>query len=140
MPLDSKFDINKLELGGLYSLANLADLQNIPAIKTAQSGVIPFQNCILLLLTLEKSKYRNRVDKDQLRMFFQESSTQESPAIKRFLSADREVLLFLRKKRLSQGKTMPYQYMGRLELKEIFGNKPVEITWCLIDFKNNEPR
>lgn len=133
MPLDSTFDINKLELGGIYSLAGLAELQGIPAIKTTQSGVISFQNCILLLLTLEKSKYKNRIDKDQLRMLFQDSSTQESPSIKRFLNADREVLLFLREKRLSKGKTMPYRYMGRLEFLEAFGNKPVELTWKILE-------
>lgn len=133
MVLGENCNASPLVVGDYYSRKDLATLLKSPFIEKSQSGVLQFDNCILLLVDLDKSKeYGNRFEGDLFFMNFQNSSTQESKSVQRFKDGDL-TYLFVRKQRLIKNTTQPYEFKGQLVLESLQGEKPVSLLWRLLN-------
>jgi hypothetical protein len=127
------FKESKLELGKIYSRETLARTQGLNSITKTQQGILQFQNCLLLLLTLHESRYHNRFDAHQFRMFFQEESTKTDTVVKRIWVRE-PVHLLVRRHKLKNESPKAYTYVGPVIATELFGEKPVEISWELCSY------
>jgi hypothetical protein len=128
------FDESLLELGKAYSRKSLSLEQKLGSIEKTQSGVIQFSNCVLLLVTIGESKYRNRFEAQKFRMFFQNSRTKISTVVQRITNFD-STHLFSRKNERHKG-PKEFIYIGEITPIEVFGEKPVEITWTVNSYSD----
>ena len=66
----------------------------------------------------------------------QNSATQDSKVVKRYINSNGRVSLFVRENKKENGVTSPYIYLGECEYVSHEGNKPVSFIWKL---KNKIP-
>lgn len=135
------FSGERLVLGEAYSRKEIAAAGGVeqptgPRDPYWSTGIVSFDNAILLLVTLEKSEF-NYVDYFEGETFWWQSQTrqtQESEQIQRIAADDLEVLLFVRIHPKIRGQTMPFIYAGRLTSPLMSGERPVTVAFLSADF------
>lgn len=100
------------------------------------SGIIVFDNAVLLLVTLEKEEYGylDNFDADLFWWQSQNQQTQLSPVMRRLESGSIEAQLFVRIKAKLNGKAAPFTYCGALSRPVMEGEKPVTCLFKAIDY------
>jgi hypothetical protein len=105
------------------------------------TGIVEFENCILLFPTLDKSdlppehSYVDVFDGSQFKWESQNRNTQQSPVMVRIMSGGTTVLLFCRIHPKAKGKPVPFIYAGRLLARKARGQNPVKVLFDSLDFQ-----
>jgi hypothetical protein len=119
-----------LFLGSLYDRRSIAELGGVklpvPRDPIWSSGVVRFDNAVLLFVTLEKTDYDYQDSFDGRSFWWQSQTkqTQTSPAIRDILDG-KAVRLFARVAAKEKGKAAPFVYCGVLTAPVMQGERPV---------------
>lgn len=135
------FSGERLVLGEAYSRKQIAAAGHVeqptgPRDPYWSTGIVSFDNAILLLVTLEKNEF-DYVDYFEGETFWWQSQTRQTQAseqIQRIAGGDVEVLLFVRVQAKVRGQTMPFTYAGRLTSPLMSGERPVTVAFVSADF------
>ncbi|HAS6450929.1 TPA: DUF3427 domain-containing protein [Vibrio parahaemolyticus] len=150
------FCYSKLIIGNSYSKAEALQTARVaPPVNNKEIiGATEFKNCVVLFVTLDKSRKDKRQQyKDSFQLdgkLFQweskKSSNLKSSQIQKVLSTGHvvPVLLFVRINEKLKGITQPFLYAGRLEWREYSGSEdssdqPVEVMFDVVDYKKDAP-
>lgn len=136
-------DLSKFEIGTEYSRVEVGKLGAVSPKNFSGylTGIVEFENAVLLFVTLEKSEY-NYHDQFEGSLFWwqsQNQQTQESPVLQRLASGECEARLFARvKQKKGRGSfTSPFIYCGRLSPPLMDGLKPVDCLFEALDVTAN---
>jgi hypothetical protein len=135
------FYSERLVLGEPYSRKEIAAAGRVeqptgPRDPYWSTGIVSFENAILLLVTLEKDEF-DYVDYFEGGTFWWQSQTRQTQAseqIQRIAADGLEVLLFVRIHQKVRGQTMPFIYAGRLTSPLMSGERPVTVAFVSADF------
>lgn len=139
------FDSSGLRVGSQYSRLQVAEIGQVAPPKNSRdwTGIVPFENCVLFFVTLEKGEgredyaYNDYFDGDQFSWESQNRQTQASPVIKSIIDEEIEPLLFVRLTDKLKGLTQPFVYCGRLKHTAHAGENPVEFWFLSVDYKHD---
>lgn len=140
--IEQDLQIDPFKLGDTYSREDIANRGGVPPLQDPRewTGIVPFKNCILLFVTLDKSrakdehKYRDEFVGPEFHWDSQASNTTKTPIIRRLKNSSETVLLFARISDKVKNKTQPFTYCGHLGFITSFGQSPVRFHWKLSDF------
>jgi len=139
------FDSSGLNVGLEYSRLQVAETAKVAPPKNSRdwTGIVPFENCVLFFVTLEKGEgredyaYNDYFDGNQFSWESQNRQTQVSPVIKAIIDEEIEPLLFVRLTDKLKGLTQPFVYCGRLKYTAHAGENPVEFWFLSVDYKHD---
>lgn len=148
MPINEILKIEDFQVGSTYSRKTVADTGKVPRPKQDRdwSGIVSFKNCILLFVTLDKTgfeksnQYHDVFDRGGTVFFWdsQRRNTAKTPAIARIIDGD-AVIVFVRIAAKIRSKTQPFTYVGKLDLTDCEGEKPVQMVFDVADHLPNPP-
>ena len=130
-------------VGASYSRPQIAELGGVAALDNTRewTGIVEFENCILLFPTLDKSdlppehRYVDVFEGSQFKWESQNRNTQQSPVMARIMAGGTPVLLFCRTHPKEKGKPVPFTYAGRLTALRARGQNPVKVLFDVVDFQ-----
>lgn len=139
------FDSSGLRIGSEYSRREIAELAKVAPPKNSRdwTGIVPFENCVLFFVTLEKGEgrkdyaYNDYFDGDQFSWESQNRQTQVSPVIKAIIDEEIEPFLFVRLNDKLKSITQPFIYCGRLKYMAHARENPVEFWFLSVDYKHD---
>lgn len=149
MPIDNILKIENFKVGDTYSRLDVADTGHVP--RPAQprdwTGIVQFQNCVLLFVTLDKTgfvesnQYHDVFDDGGATFYWdsQRQNTEKTPAISRIINGD-TVLLFVRITGKVSSKTQPFVYQGKLAALDYDGEKPVQFVYEVLSYDSVAPQ
>ena len=149
MPIDKTLIIQNFHVGDTYTRKTVADTGQVSRPKQDRdwSGIVSFENCILLFVTLDKTnfeesnQYHDVFDRGGTEFYWdsQSRNTVKTPAIARIIGGD-IVIVFVRIASKVRGKTQPFTYVGKLGLRQYEGEKPVQMVFDVLDHMQNPPK
>ncbi|QGX61697.1 DUF3427 domain-containing protein [Alteromonas mediterranea] len=151
---DEVFDLSKFKVG--QSFSKLQSFHHggvrVPRQGRDISGVIRFNNCVILFVTLDKGakdseyKYEDRfvLGGKLFQWDSQNTNTPETPHMQMIIKGS-PVALFARINEKNRGKTLPFTFVGRLSyLKHSYPfdskEKPVEVIFEVLDYQSSAPK
>jgi hypothetical protein len=144
--ISESIDLSGFVVGNTYDKEEIARFGQVTAPATPRAGgwgtgILPFKNVVLLLVTLdneEDASYEDYFERDELHWQSQNRHSQKSPFIKSLAGGKADVRLFARVLRKIKGRTQPFVYCGRLAWSHIEGgNYPVSCRFKLLDLPVN---
>jgi len=134
-------DLSGFAVGEAYDKEDIVKIGNVTAPSSFRAGnwatgILPFDNAVLLLVTLDKDEegYNDFFDGDELHWQSQYRHSQESPLILNLASGRSQAHLFARLRRKLRGQTQKFIYCGRLAWSRIeSGNYPVNCRFRMLD-------
>ena len=144
-----------VRLGNSYTRHELSKKLHLPTLKNSREGIYydyrGIYYSILLFVTLDKTgkkiknlHYNDFFEDDYFHWDSQNKQHINTPGIKKIISNENEILLFVRIKDKLKSKSLPYVYCGRIKYNkyEKGTSNPVHIIFDCIDFdeltKNEE--
>jgi len=134
-------DLGGFRLGGTYSRLEMAEAGRVRLPTDSRdphwsSGIVQFDNAVLLLVTLEKTDYtyQDSFDGDVFWWQSQNKQTQNAPVLRRLGTGEIPAFLFARIAAKQRGKTRPFVYCGMLSTPAMEGSNPVTCLLESIDF------
>nr|WP_231120398.1 DUF3883 domain-containing protein [Lysobacter tabacisoli] len=127
-------------VGGTYSREGIALVGGVTAPVGPRdphwaSGIVRFDNALLLLVTLVKPQtYRDYFDGPLFWWQSQTRQSQKSPVIRRLASGELPAHLFVRVREKVRGKTQPFVYCGQLSAPELEGELPVTALFEVVNY------
>ena len=98
------------------------------------TGIVRFDNAVLLLVTLEKPEiYRDYFEGALFWWQSQQQQTQQSPVIRHLATGALPGYLFVRVRRKVRSATQPFVFCGRLSIPELEGEHPVTGLFEVLD-------
>ncbi|WP_273859596.1 DUF3427 domain-containing protein [Photobacterium sp. GSS17] len=137
-------------IGDFYTRNTVADTGKVPRPNQPRdwTGIVPFSNCVLLFVTLNKESFKKEnqyydIFNDDGKLFYwdsQNNNTPKTPSIARIISGT-PVILFARVDAKQNGKSQPFVYVGPLNYIEHESEKPVHFLFMnlqhsFIDHRN----
>ncbi|MDA7623521.1 DUF3427 domain-containing protein [bacterium] len=148
MPADQTLNIENFQVGEIYTRKTVADTGQVPRPKQDRdwSGIVSFENCVLLFVTLDKTdfteftQYCDNFSEDGEIFYWdsQSRNTPKTPVISRLISGD-TAIVFVRIAPKLKGKTQPFTYVGKLSLLDYEGEKPVQMVFDVVQHSSNPP-
>jgi hypothetical protein len=136
-----RIDLSGFAVGKGYSKGDIVQVGKVTAPKDFRAGswatgILPFDNAVLLLVTLDKDEegYNDFFVGDELHWQSQYRHSQKSPLILSLASGESQAHLFARLRSKVKGQTQQFIYCGRLAWSRIEGgNYPVNCRFRLLD-------
>ena len=148
MPLERILNIEHFQVGHTYSRKDVADTGEVPRPKQDRdwTGIVQFQNCVLLFVTLDKtdfnesSQYHDIFEESGTKFLWdsQSSNTQETPVIARIINED-AVIVFVRLAAKIRSRTQPFTFVGKLTPLDYDSEKPVQMIFEVSEHVQNPP-
>ena len=148
MPEDQELQIENFQVGDAYTRKTVADTGGVPRPKQDRdwTGIVSFQNCVLLFVTLDKdgfeasNQYHDVFDVGGTIFYWdsQRRNTAETPAIARIIDGE-PVIVFVRIVAKIRNKTQPFNYVGKLKLLDYQGEMPVQMVYEVCEHRVDAP-
>lgn len=138
------------EIGSFYTRNTVADIGNVPRPNQPRdwTGIVPFSNCVLLFVTLNKDSFKKEnqyydIFNEDGKVFYwdsQNSNTPKTPSIASIINGT-PAILFARVDAKLKGKSQPFVYVGPLQYVDHESEKPVHFSFMnpqhsFIDHRN----
>ena len=144
---EEKLEIDAFIVGNTYSLADIAEIGGVEPLLSSWewTGIVEFENCIVLFSTLEKEglppehDYADVFSDYSFLWESQNRNTQATPVILRLISLEAPVLLFCRLTVKVGGVTQPFVYVGTLTAEDYDSERPVQMRFSVNEYVENAP-
>jgi hypothetical protein len=130
--IGESIDLTGFTIGHTYSREAIARTGRVYVPTSSRdphwsTGIVRFDNAVLLLVTLKKTEYtyQDSFDDDLFWWQSQNQQTQQSPVLEEMNSERSEPHLFVRVEAKAKGKARPFVYCGALSKPVMEGERPV---------------